>query len=279
MTQTAVTPVNTCFICPNFNNLNESNGRGWCELFNYQAREHHEMTNDCIVSSETAIQQRETSAININRERELITIEFAPDIHPEETEYSYEHPQFVFGDRVFLVNSFPKDEYIVCGLELMESKTPSAKLLNQPFWKYKISNGKVSYWKDETALVRCKEHQAKTLDRQTNDCILNSPVEEIAIQKIEDELDLTHSDYKVGNFVKVIDPAEDHTEWAVFEIVGCKHNESLYRSTESYPNESQWYYRLVSHVDSSTISKSLWVREDEICQFDIAHNICTEDIF
>ena len=96
---------------------------------------------------------------------------------------------------------------------------------------------------------------------------------------IKNELNLTHSDYKVGNFVKVIDPAEDHTEWAVFKIVGCKHNESLYRSTESYPNESQWYYRLVSHVDSSTISKSLWVREDEICQFDIAHNICTEDIF
>ena len=84
---------------------NESNGRGWCKLFNYQARAHHEMTNDCVVNSETAIQQRETSALNINRERPLITIEFAPDIHPEETEYSYEHPQFVFGDRVVLVNS------------------------------------------------------------------------------------------------------------------------------------------------------------------------------
>ena len=32
-------------------------------------------------------------------ERLLITIEFAPDIHPSENEYSCEHPQFVFGDR------------------------------------------------------------------------------------------------------------------------------------------------------------------------------------
>lgn len=36
---------------------------------------------------------------NIAIERQLITIEFAPNIHKEETEYSYPHPQFVFGDR------------------------------------------------------------------------------------------------------------------------------------------------------------------------------------
>ena len=151
-----------------------------------------------------------------NQERQLITIEFAPNIHPEETEYSYERPLFVFGDRVVLVNSFPEDQYIVCGLELMESKTPSGKLLNQPRWKYKISNGEVSYCKEETALVRCKnqptkticancqhfenfherergwcarfDHQARTYQIKTNDCILNSadePLEAFSTEGVE----------------------------------------------------------------------------------------------
>ncbi|HEY9768487.1 MAG TPA: hypothetical protein V6C71_08230 [Coleofasciculaceae cyanobacterium] len=45
------------------------------------------MTNDCVVSSETLIQQREiSSVIDTKGERELITIEFATNIHPEETE-------------------------------------------------------------------------------------------------------------------------------------------------------------------------------------------------
>ncbi len=243
----------------------------------------------------------------LSAERQLITIEFAPELDPNETEYTYLHPQFVFGDRVFPIDSFPEDEYIVCGLELIESKTPSGKLLNQPRWKYKISNGEVSYCKDERALVRCKnqqakticancqhfenfherergwchlfKHQAKTFHRQTNDCLLNSQAEEMAMLKIEDELDSTRSPYKVGSIVKVIDPAEDHIDWAVFEVVECKYNPTLYRNTESYLNEPQWYYRLVSNVDASTISKSLWVREDEICHFDISHLISTDDIF
>lgn len=85
-----------------------------------------------------------------NKERTLITIEFAPNIHPGETEYSYPHPQFTFGNRVFLINEYPQLEFTVCALELVESKTASGKLLSQPRWKYKISNGEVSYWKEET---------------------------------------------------------------------------------------------------------------------------------
>ena len=87
-------------------------------------------------------------------ERPLITIEFAPEIHPEETEYSYEHPRFVFGDRVILKNEYPQTEYVVVGMELIESKTPSGQLLFQPYWKYKVSNGQVSYQKEESALIR-----------------------------------------------------------------------------------------------------------------------------
>lgn len=265
-----LTQRNTCFTCPNFSNFHESNGRGWCELFDHQARAHHEMTNDCVVSSQTLIQQREiSSVIDTKGEKELITIEFATNIHPDETEYSYQHPQFVFGNEVEIKGSFiyPTITYKVCALELLENKTPSGKLLYQPSWKYKISDGQQTYWKDETALVLAGDsRQIKT-----------TPV--FTTEPLESVDDQPHSPYKVGSLVKVIDPAEDHTEWPVFEVVECKHNQSLYRSTESYLNEPQWYYRLVSHVDASSISKSLWVREDEICQFDMAHNISTQYIF
>lgn len=59
MTQaTATKPaveVETCATCPYFDNFHESNGRGWCKLFDHQAREHHPITNDCIVSSDLAV--------------------------------------------------------------------------------------------------------------------------------------------------------------------------------------------------------------------------------
>lgn len=95
-----------------------------------------------------------------SQERALITIEFAPDIHPEETQYNYEHPQFVFGGRVELRGtsfSYPPIIFTICGMEIIESKTRSGKLLTQPRWKYKISNGEVSFWKEESALIRYKD--------------------------------------------------------------------------------------------------------------------------
>ncbi len=43
----------TCSTCPKFKDYNESNGRGWCTLFDHQARRHHQLTNDCIQQIET----------------------------------------------------------------------------------------------------------------------------------------------------------------------------------------------------------------------------------
>ena len=98
-------------------------------------------------------------------------------------------------------------------------------------------------------------------------------------EELEDELDLPHSEYQVGSIVKIIDEHEHYTEWATFEIVECRYNSCLYRSRESYLNEVAWYFRLRSNNDGTTISKSSWIREDEICHFDMAHNICTEEVF
>ncbi|PSB08786.1 hypothetical protein C7B62_15605 [Pleurocapsa sp. CCALA 161] len=37
----------TCAQCPHFNDYQESNGRGWCRLFEQAAKTHHHRTNDC----------------------------------------------------------------------------------------------------------------------------------------------------------------------------------------------------------------------------------------
>ena len=149
------------------------------------------------------------------KERILITIEFAPKINKDETEYTYEHPQFVFGDRVTIINTYPELEFTVCALELIESKTPSGRLLSQPHWKYKVTNRQESYWKDETALIRYQDksfsstcltsphfnnynepngrdwcnqfnHPAKTYHIKTNDCVVSTRrVEDLTTKVIE----------------------------------------------------------------------------------------------
>ena len=36
-----------CETCSKFNNYNESNARGWCNLFDKPARKNHQLTSDC----------------------------------------------------------------------------------------------------------------------------------------------------------------------------------------------------------------------------------------
>jgi hypothetical protein len=47
----AVKSTKTCTQCSHFNDFHEPNGRGWCELFDHQARANHQQTNDCITTS------------------------------------------------------------------------------------------------------------------------------------------------------------------------------------------------------------------------------------
>lgn len=256
-------------------------------------------------------------------ERQLITIEFAPPQDPNETEYTYQQPLFVFGEQVIPKNN-PSTPFTVCAMELIASKTASGQLLNQPYWKYKVDNGQEQVWLDESALVRysptcstcpnfndyrdpdgrgwCQlfNHPARQYHKQTNDCLVSGePVishelednldifphlnfdglDAFPNKEIEDELDEPYSEYQEGSIVKVIDQDEDHREWAVFEIVECKCNHSLYDNTKSSLNQAQWYFRLASRQDSNTLNKSLWVAENEICHFEQSHLISTQDIF
>ena len=165
-------------------------------------------------------------------ERPLITIEFAPNNHKDETEYSYPHPQFVFGDRVSILNTYPELEFTVCALELIESKTQTGKLLSQPRWKYKVTNGQVSFWKDESALMRkddrqslptcstcsyfddfdepsgrgwCQQfnHQARTHHIESDDCVVTTQkVEAFPISKCSDG---AKSDIPLGTAVIELD--------------------------------------------------------------------------
>jgi hypothetical protein len=260
-------------------------------------------------------------------ERQLITIEFAPSIHPNETEYSYSQPNFVFGEQVTRITGTSPRPSTICGMELVEFKTPSGQLLNQPYWKYKVDNGQEQVWLDESALVRysptCSlcphfnDYQesngrgwcnlfavaARKHHLRTNDCDLHSD---------SDPIDAPHSRFAIESLVKIIDPQEHHTEWATFTVIARKYNtqrsaleyttrvqreasyskrDLLYRSTESYLNESEWSYQLAPttyavECDGYGVGSSnpktrhpFWVAENDICAFDESHLISTEDIF
>nr|MBW4532581.1 hypothetical protein [Pleurocapsa minor HA4230-MV1] len=180
----------------------------------------------------------EKSSVSLaNKERQLITIEFAPKIHPNETEYSYSQPNFVFGEQVTRVTGTSSRPSTVCGMELVESKTPSGQLINQPYWKYLINDGQQKTWFSESALTRlstcsqCKhfnnysdrdrgwcrlfEQAARTHHQRTKDCDLFAD---------QDPLDVPHARFALDSKVKVIDPIEHHSEWATFTVIGRQYN-------------------------------------------------------
>lgn len=225
------------------------------------------------------------------QERQLITIEFAPNIHPNETEYSYPQPKFVFGEKVTRITGTFSTPLTICGMELVESKTNSGQLINQPYWKYLVNDGQQKAWFSESALTRlftcsqCPHFQdfsdrdrgwcrlfnttAKTHHQRTNDCdtFANS-----------DPLDAPRPSFAIDSIVKVIDPTEHHSEWATFTVIGRQYNHELYRSTEAYLSEAAWYYWLINPSFESSY-EHLWVAENEICLFDESHLISTEDVF
>lgn len=226
-------------------------------------------------------------------EQQLITIEFAPRLDPNETEYTYQQPLFVFGEQVILKNNLFKPWKVV-GMELVESKTPSGKLLNQPYWKYLVKDEQNTFCFDESALVRhsntcsqcnhfhdyqegsgkgwCNlfEVAARKHHLRTNDCDLYAD---------KDPIDAPHARFAQGSVVKIIDSIEHHSEWSTFVVVARKYNHELYRSTESYLSEPDWYYLLTNPNYESTYDERLWVTETEICLFDESHLISTENIF
>ena len=148
------------------------------------------------------------------------------------------------------------------------------------------------------------DHHVRGHHQATNDCLISS--EPIASHQLEDNLalfpdvhfqesdafpteepedesDNPRSEYQVGSIVKIIDPGEHHSEWGAFKIVECRHNSHLHDTAETYLNQAEWYYRLGNFRDTNTQESkpfypSLWIAQNDICSFDIAHNINTNDM-
>jgi hypothetical protein len=243
------------------------------------------------------------------QERQLITIEFAPQIDSNETEYSYPQPQFVFGEQVVPKNNL-SITLIICGMELVVSKTSSGQLLNQPYWKYKLDDGQQNLWLNESALTAegghsqalpCKGRERVTRLSTCSQCTyfndFNDPqgrgwcnlfgttarqhhlrTNDCDLYQDSEPLNTPHPSFALDSIVKIIDPDEHHSEWATFTVIARKYNTKLYRSTEAYLSEPDWFYQLVPLSYKKTI-EPLWVKENDICDFDQSHLICTQDIF
>jgi hypothetical protein len=211
-------------------------------------------------------------------ERQLITIEFAPKIHEGDSTYNYEHPKFVFGDIVALKLSSPHQEnkFTVCGMELIESKTPSGILLNQPRWKYKISDGQKTFWFEESALVLefnkdicsgCSHFQDYAEASGRGWChLFNQPARKHHQRTFDCEINDSRPLYSPGEIVKIIDPQEHYLEWADFVVVAI---------TKAH-DQTEYYYSIASVSTPKMVDQ---VAESEICLAADAKNINTDEVF
>lgn len=147
MTQTVLTKtveVETCAACPYFDNFHESNGRGWCKLFDHQAREHHEITNDCIVSSDLAVFHELEDNLDIFSNIDLEELEVFPSEVPED-ELDKFHSEYEVGSIVKVIDA--DEDHTEWGIfeviECMYNKNlynSTDNYLNQAEWYYRLSS-------------------------------------------------------------------------------------------------------------------------------------------
>lgn len=134
-----------------------------------------------------------------------------------------------------------------------------------------VSSGSLDVKEDKTVVTHELEENLTFFPEVEFD-----ELEAFPTQLIEDEADQSHSEYQVGSVVKVVDKDEHHSEWGVFEVVKVRQNLNLYSNPELYLNGSPWHY-LLSSKDTAQKLDGVWVREDEICNFNESHLICAND--
>jgi hypothetical protein len=146
MTQTVLTKtveVETCATCPYFDNFHESNGRGWCKLFDHQAKEHHLITNDCIISSDLAVFHQLEDNLDIFSDIDLEELEAFPT---EEIIDEADKPHSEYEVRS-VVKVIDADEdhtewSVFEVIECMYNKNlynNTETYLNQPQWYYRLA--------------------------------------------------------------------------------------------------------------------------------------------
>ncbi len=227
------TPVqqSKCETCPKFKDFNESNGRGWCQVFDRSARQHHTLTSDCQQQLESEQLQELLSTHNAYL-KPVINGFPGRDVYKQLPELGYERIGYVSAN---LVGWFALNQHGLPVAERLPSQNEAVKALLESFKP-----------------VESKDYRSRIEQETTSD-----------FQPIEPEEDLPHAEFDDGSIVKVIDEDEDHTEWASFVVITKVINQNRFSSTESYLNEPDWYYLLAS-VDRPN-SAMFWAKENEIC--------------
>ena len=134
----------TCASCPKFKDFHEPNGRGWCEVFDKLAYQHHQLTVDC--------------QLNLSPESEQ-------DLIPEEDKL---HCQFTEGNIVKLIDSKQDhnqwESFVVVGKKYNQGRFKTTEsYLSEPTWYILIATIDRpipdQYWKSETDICHA-DHSA-----------------------------------------------------------------------------------------------------------------------
>jgi len=112
---------------------------------------------------------------------------------------------------------------------------------------------------------RARDSHPMTSDCQQNGAITLAP---------SIEADPEHSEYQIGDLIKVIEAEVHHARWTEYTVLDIFENENLHRTQESYLNESRWYYRVQTQHQ-----RRLCLAENQICHAHQSNLISTEEIF
>ncbi len=139
----------TCASCPKFHDYGDPNGKGWCNLFNRPAAQHHALTADCLLN---------------------LPSQTTNDTLPSEDRNYCKYQQ---GDLVKLIDSHKHhsdwESFIVIGQKYNANRFRSDEsYLNEPTWYILIATVDRpipdQYWKPETDI--CHEAHSEFIDTE-----------------------------------------------------------------------------------------------------------------
>ena len=130
----------TCTSCPKFKNFHEPKGRGWCQVFDKVAYQHHQLTVDCQLNLPSVSTTDEEPDFCTYTEGDIVKL---IDSHKHHSEWE----SFVVISKKYNHNRFLSDE----------------SYLNEPTWYVLIATIDKpipdQYWKAETDLCHA-DHSA-----------------------------------------------------------------------------------------------------------------------
>ena len=181
----------TCSQCSYFNDYNESNGRGWCELFGQQARKHHQRTNDCASRGERNKGTKEKrihllfTNTSLHRFLPFYLFAFLPqkDLFADTDPIDAPHPTFAIDSVVKVID--PDEHhtewasFVVIGRKYNSNRYRDTEAyLTEPSWYFLLTNinyqdrvrvkrkkGKKVYVGSKSILLDAVAHEGNPQDR------------------------------------------------------------------------------------------------------------------